>query len=236
MWRTSEQVETFAGAFSLLLAYGLNDMLELFESCYEQNDDDEEHHIGYRAFANLTLEQKVWTVHTVAFALLNRETPVVPLTAYSEAAVATIFRQIEELVFFEIDILNTDAEFMEVRSDLWYDTRRAILATLKEVSPDYFGDDKPLTEESEDMDEWENALESIEESILWDMDYKLDNFEDGHPDHDAQKRKKFGIDDDYFSAIPDDPLPAVAKKLLQEAQELCDKVIKREENKLCSHG
>jgi len=228
MWHTAEKVETFAGAFSFLLAYGLDDMLEHLQDCYESEDYG--HRFGHRVFANLTLEQKTWTLHKVAFGLLDRKTPIVPLTAYSEATVATIFRQIENLVTFEIDMEPVYAE----ESGWRFAVRQAILAVHEEVgldSPDFIDDDEPLKAECADMDEWKFAIESIECTILWDMDYDIRTFEDGHPDIDAQKRKKFGIDDDYFSAIPDDPKPAEAKKLLREARKLCDRVIKREKKK-----
>jgi len=229
MWHTSEKVKTFAGAFSFLLAYGLDEMLELLENCYEFEDDD--HRFGHRAFANLTLEQKVWTVHKVAFGLLDRKTPIVPLTAYTEATVATIFRRIEDLVTFEIDMETDDDD----ESGLRYTVRRAILAVHEETgldSPDIIDDDEPLKADCADMDEWKFAIESIECTILWDMDYDIRTFEDGPPDLNAKKRQKFGIDDDYFSAIPDDPKPAEAKKLLRETRKLCDRVIKREEKKI----
>ena len=229
MWHTSEQVKTFAGAFSLVLAYGLDDMLEHLEYCYEVDEDD--HRFGHKAFAYLTLEQKVWTVHKVAFGLLDRKIPIVPLTAYSEATVATIFRRLEDLVTIEIDKVIVDKD----ESDLCYVVRRAILAVHEEAgrnSPDFIDDDEPLKTECVDIDKWKVAIECIEECILWDNDYDRCTFGDGHPDLDAKMREIFGIDDDYFSAIPDDPKPTVAKKLLRETQKLCDRVIKREEKKL----
>ena len=76
----------------------------------------------------------------------------------------------------------------------------------------------------------DDMLEHLEDCYECE-DYDIRTFEDGPPDLDAQKRKKFGIDDDYFSAIPDDPKPAEAKKLLREARKLCDRVIKREKKK-----
>ena len=229
MWHTSEPVETFAGALSLVLAYGLDDMLEHLYYCYEVDEDD--HHFGHRAFANLTLEQKAWTVHKVAFGLLDRKTPIVPLTAYVEATVATIFRRMEDLVTIEIDRITVDKD----ESDLWYAVRRAILAVHEEAgrnSPDFIGNDELLKLECVDIDKWKVAIECIEECILWDMDYDIHTIEDESPDRAAQKKRVFGIDNDYFSAIPDEPKTAAAKKLLQETQKLCDRVIKREEKKL----
>ena len=216
-----------------MLAYGLSDMLEWME-CSLDDDEDENDYLPdeIERFANLTLEQKAWTVHLVAFGLLDRRTPIVPLTAYTEATVATIFRTIENMVQMEIDFVENLAENETV--DGLYDVRRAIWTVHEEAgrnSADFI-DDEPLKVECADIEQWKEAVHSIEFSILWDTDYAITTFEDGHPELDALKRARFTIDDNYFSAIPDDPRPAEAKRLMQEAQKLCDRVIKREEKKL----
>jgi hypothetical protein len=49
---------------------------------------------------------------------------------------------------------------------------------------------------------------------------------------DSEAKEIFGIADDYFSSIPDDPNPNEAMRLLNETNKLCQRVIKREKNKL----
>ncbi len=101
MWHVPGGDRSFTGPYSLLLAYGLSEIIERLTFCYEENDD--EHRFGYKAFANLTLEQKAWTIHQVAFGLLDEKTPIVPLVAFNEAAIASIFPALEDLVSMEID-------------------------------------------------------------------------------------------------------------------------------------
>ncbi|MDR0327776.1 MAG: hypothetical protein LBI05_05725 [Planctomycetaceae bacterium] len=229
MWRTSEPVKTFAGALSLVLAYGLSDMLEWMETSLDDDADENDYLPEIERFANLTLEQKAWTVHLVTFGLLDRKTPTVPLTAYSEATVATIFRTVEDMVQSEISFIEDDPDCG------CYYVRRAIWTVYEESghnSPDYLVEDEPLKVECSDMEQWKEAIYDIEFSILWDTDYDFTTFEDDPPELAALKRAHFTIDDNYFVAIPDDPHPAEAKRLIQEARKLCARVIKREEKKL----
>jgi len=225
MWHTSENIETHTGSTSLVLAYGLRDMIEHLIECYECDDDD--HHFGHRAFARLTLEQKAWTVHKVTFGLLDHETPAVPLTAFFDATVAAIFRRLEELVAEEIEMAKLKRE---IAPDC-YDVRRAILAVHEKDgmnSPDFLDGDEPLAAACADMERWNDAIAFIEEDILWDDDYDMLTIEDMPPELATEIRTTLGIDDDYFTAIPADPKPAEALTLLCDARNLCAKIIERE--------
>lgn len=76
MWHTPEGERTF----SLILAYALQAMFEQLDYCYEVDEGGYE--FGCRAFAALTLEQKVWALHKIAFGLLDMKTPIAPLVVY----------------------------------------------------------------------------------------------------------------------------------------------------------
>ena len=232
MWRTSENVETYAGSLSLVLAYGLSDMIEQLNECYECGSDD--HYFGHKAFARLTLEQKAWTLRMITFGLLDREIPAVPLTAFFDAAVAAIFRRLEELVAVEIGMAETKGE---AAPDWCYDVRRAILAVHEKDgmnSPDFLDGNEPLKVDCVDMEQWQDAIAGIWEDILWDDDYAMLTIEDMPPKLATEARTKLGIDNDYFIAIPDDPQPTEAQRLLQEADALCTRVIEREAKILTS--
>ncbi len=185
---------------------------------------------GHRAFDRLTGEQKAWAIHQVAFGLLDKKTDIVPLMAYVEATVATIFRQME--VDIETEISMAEDCPGEDRTVI----RRAVLAAYEQAggnSPDMLMDDEePLRVECDIFSEWKMAIELLEESILWDSDYDLDIFDDMPPQKGGRLKNTFGILNDYFSAVPDDPNRADALKLLKTTQKLCDRVIKREEKKL----
>lgn len=234
MWNAAEGEKTFTGPYGLAIAYGLNAMIDELEYCYAEDEDD--HHFGYRAFADLTLEQKAWTLHKVAFGLLDRKTEIIPLSAFLEAAVATIFRQLEDLIAMEIDnARDSKLEPQEVQ-DWFYLVRRAISTVHEQeernLPPFLEDDEEPLTPDCEDFEQWELAVECMESAILRDSDYEDDAFSDISPEYEKQTKTMFGISVEYYRAIPDDPKPEEAKRLLKEATQLCERVIRREEKKL----
>jgi hypothetical protein len=236
MWNTPVKTKTFTGPYALVLAYGLKEMYERLKYCLECNDEDD-HHFGYRAYAQLTLEQKVWTLHRIAFGLLDRKTPIIPLTDYLEAGVATLFREVEGCIEVEIDT------FRDIKNDEdkdfrnWcFSTRRAILAVHEKEGRNKL----PFVEESEDIlrlecediEQWRVAVEHLECNVLWDSDYDMNEFADMNPDAEEVAKIKLGIADDYFSTIPNDPKLPEVEKLMKEIAKLCDRVIKREEKYL----
>ena len=75
---------------------------------------------------------------------------------------------------------------------------------------------------------WEWAIESLETKVFWDMDYDLDVFEDMPSNESKELKYRYGILDDYFTAVPDDPKRTEALKLLNETWKLCDRVIRQE--------
>lgn len=230
MWHTPEGKRTFTGPYALVLAYGLKAMHEQLEYCYEVDEDD--HEFGYRAFATLTLEQKVWALHKIAFGLLDKKTPIAPLVAYLEAGVATIFHELIGCVEVEIDFAKEDGE----AEDWHFNTRRAILTVHEKESrndPPFVEDDEePLRLECDDIEQWKMAVEYLEDEVLWDADYEMESTADMPPEHDAAFKQEMGIADSYYNAIPNDPHSPQAIKLLKEVEKLCDRVISREEKKL----
>lgn len=72
------------------------------------------------------------------------------------------------------------------------------------------GRDEPLPEVAcADRDEWELLLEEFEGRILWDADYATgDAFLDLPPDEARERLGTFGIDPDYYLAVPDEPTEA----------------------------
>lgn len=228
MWHSPEGKTTFTGPFAYVLAYSIGSMTELLEAYLGDEDDDYE--LGHLAFDRLTDEQKIWSLHRVAFGLLDRKTEIVPLTAYLEATIASIFRQIESDI--DLEIQATEMEPDEDHSSL----RTAILAAYEldgGNSPEVLMDDEePLTVDCDDTDEWIMAMEILEGKVLWDDDYDLDMFDDMPPAQSESVKDEAGISDDYYAAIPDAPKRAEAIKLLKETRKLCNRVMKREEKNL----
>ncbi len=123
---------------------------------------DDEYQSEHRAFDCLTEEQKVWTLHKVAFGLLDPDTPIQKLTAFLEATIATVFRQIEYRLQFELDVEKEGDFDPQYR----YEWRRMILAAGETAginSPEILAEgQKPLAVTCVEIDEWYFALEIIE--------------------------------------------------------------------------
>jgi len=63
---------------------------------------------------------------------------------------------------------------------------------------------------------WDIPLTSLEECVLWDHDWGLQEALDADPDTTQRAKEELGIDDDYFVAIPPDPTDKEAERLLDE--------------------
>jgi len=210
-------------------------MLEWLLNAYEL-DDDYDGLMGYPAFVSQTLAQKAWTLHKIAFCLLNKETPVFSLTAYSEATLDAVLGNVETLIVSDIECSgNEDDDDPEY----WYLLRRAILAVVNIIDPELLVEDDgtpPLTAECSDVERWETAMGYIFSSIMWDKDYADVELEDMPPEVSKEVKNFLGILDDYCTAIPYDPKMDEAVKLINEAQGLCKQVITREEKILRNQG
>ena len=228
MWNAPNGHTTFTGPLAFLLAQGIWAITSDLEAAFEY--DDEFCDYGHPAFDRLTNEQKAWTLHKVAFGLLDRKTEVVHLMAYLEATVATVFRQIEVDLDVEIQMAEEEPD------DDCFSLRRAALAAYEKVggnSPEMLmEDEEPLRVECDDFEEWKTVIEILEETVLWDADYDLDNFDDMPSKESKELKHRYGILDDYFTAIPDDPKPNEALKLLEKTRKLCERVCAREQKRM----
>jgi len=234
MWRTPEGNTTFTGPYALMLARGIQAMLNDIDDALEY---DAVHKLGHRAFDCLTPEQKTWTLHRVAYGLLDPKTPVCHHTAFLEAAIACIFRQLESEVDAEICYAAEFADELEADDNrdhafYWRNTLLVPYNVVEMEFPDDLRDDNPLTAESDNMDDWRGTLEVLECQIFWDADYDMLEFNDMEPDEATALRAWLTIDDEYYSTIPEDPKHPAAKKLLKEIEKLCNRVIRREEKAL----
>ena len=69
-----------------------------------------------------------------------------------------------------------------------------------------------------DTEDWELLVDVLSQRIVWDDDFNDANcFLDAPPDEAESLRDRFGIDEDYYRAIPPDPseaeLPGIRAKL-----------------------
>lgn len=224
MWHAPEGEMTFSGPYGLMLANGIRSMVdELITST--QFDDPYE--LGCKAFDSMTEEQKIWTLHKVAFGLLDEKTPKCELYAYLEATVAGIFQQLHWNVQSEIDMAaDWGPEDETIDAFFW----RKLIWNVYE-SKDYNDpenldeDEKLLAPESTDREEWKIALDALEEEVLWDNDFALDFFYDMPPG----ARKESSMKSDYYTAVPADPKRDEAKAILKATAQFCDGIIAKGE-------
>jgi hypothetical protein len=145
------------------------------------------------AFDRLQRNQKLAALYVGARGLLRPNEPPPKLTAYVEAAVATVYEFARQEVYQEID----DPEFSE-NPTYW---RRLVLEAARERAeldefPEVTSNDKGL---------WNLLIECLAGCVLWDIDYALEGTMDLPPEKSRKARDVLGLDEDYYTDVPDDP-------------------------------
>src|SRR5262249_41816905 len=118
-------------------------------------------------------------------------------TAANEGAIAAVFSMIRVELETELDTAGMEGQ--EEPTEI-----RRLLRAVGEESEER---EEPLPDESAtDAEEWEWLLEEFEGRIFWDTDFAMgDEFLDLPPDEARQKLQFYGIDPDYYLAVPDEP-------------------------------
>ncbi len=63
-------------------------------------------------------------------------------------------------------------------------------------------------------------LDCLEDRVLWDNDWEMEEQLDADPDTSRRLKQELGIEEDYFVAIPPDPNDEEAERLWDELREL----------------
>ena len=204
-WRTEIGERTLKGAEATLFRESLGNVVDMVEA--ELAGDSDLWEFGIPVFDQLGAHAKLALLAEVGWALL-RDTDACPkLTAINEAAVAILFANIEHSLHFEVDAQKDGFE----DSQFW---RPLVLAAYYQM-----GDTNDLpAPDCTDTEDWELLVDVLSQRILWDDDFNdADRFLDAPPDEAESLRDRFGIDDDYYRAIPPDPseieLPGIRAKL-----------------------
>ena len=165
-----------------------------------------------RVLEGLTRNQRIATYHAVARALLAEDEPPPSLTAVIEGAVASVYRQVRDMISLELDAADVDEvdfDFGELpEGPNW---RERAVAAGREVGLE----DLPEPDGT-DFDEWDLLITCLEDHLLWDQDWDMVDHLDASPEVARRVKQELGILDDYFVAIPDDPSDAEAERLLAE--------------------
>ncbi|MCA9259164.1 MAG: hypothetical protein KDA61_08190, partial [Planctomycetales bacterium] len=175
----------------IVLAGGESDLLRdavlcMCDAILSASDDEESFFEGAKVFDDMSRSQQLASLEVVARYLFHPTPACLPLTAWSEATLASVLREVRSLVQMEIDEGEKE------------DCRR-VLAEALEIQGEI--------ENFNDSDEWDCLLDAYDDRFLWDNDFEDDEATDLPPEFALQSRRIMGIGDDYYASIPPD-LPA----------------------------
>ena len=207
-WHSQRGDRTLTGAEAVLIRETLAYVVDMVEEDITASADPWE--FGVAAFDCLEPPARLAMLAEVGWHLLRDTESYPELTALNEATVAVLFNAIEQGLEFEIDCHN------ENELEASFSWRRLVLDAVAESSD---VSDLPSVD-CRDMSEWQFIIETLSDWILWDHDFASGEFFlDTSPEHAGMMREQFGIDDDYYRAIPPDPgeseLPAIRATLKQ---------------------
>ena len=205
MYRTPDGIRVLQGAERRLFVESLGmivDMLTL-----------DEFSTDIQVLEDLTRNQRIATYHAVARALLVEDEQPPGLTAVIEGAVASVYRQVRDMISLDLDVAEVDdavdVDFGELpEGPSW---REQAIAAGREVGIEDLPDP-----DDQDFDDWDLLIECLEGRLLWDDDWDMADHLDAAPEVARRIKRTLGILDDYFVAIPRDPSDADAERLLAE--------------------
>jgi hypothetical protein len=189
MWWTPEGARILQGAEARLITDALGTLVDMV-----RDDHESLWQFGAPPFDNLQPNQKLALLAEVGRALLHEDQPMPKLAAVLEAAMGAVYETVRVMVDIEID------EPVENReSPSW---RERVLAACRER-----GIEELLDAESEDLDEWDVLVSCLADGVLWDEDWKdNESLLDADPKASQAVKKLLGIDEDYYIAVPPDPI------------------------------
>lgn len=207
-WRTQLGERTVKGAEAALVREAIAHMTDIVEEEIAGYADPWD--FGVVLFDRLEPPAKLALLAEVGRALLQETDTCPKLTAINEAAVAAIFRDIEQLIQFEIDSRN------DMEEPFFWRTR--VLAIFHED-----GDTADLPESHcTAWSEWDILMEVLSERILWEDDFDdADRFLDTPPGQAAFMRRMMAIVDNYYRAVPSDPWDSDLARIRATLAELC---------------
>jgi hypothetical protein len=205
MYNTPDGIRVLQGAERRLFVESLGMLVDMLTL--------DEFSTDIQVLEDLTRSQRIATYHAAARALLAEDEPPPALTAAIEGAVASVYRQVRDMISLELDVADVDDavdfDFGELpEGPSW---RERTIGVGREVGIE----DLPNPDD-QDFDDWELLIECLEGRVLWDDDWDMVDHLDATPEVARRVKTKLGISDDYFVAIPDDPSDAEAERLLAE--------------------
>lgn len=148
---------------------------------------------GVPVFDELQLGQKLFALYRAGRALLaiNEQTP--ERTAFLEAAVATVYKHVFDMVVQEID----DPDLASQRPS-W---RQLVIEAARESD----SIEEVPKETSHNLEAWEIVVDCLTDDVLRDRDFELQLHLDADPDKSREVKGWMGISAKYYSAVAYDP-------------------------------
>jgi hypothetical protein len=184
MYHTPEGNRILLDAERLLFSECAGMIVDMLDEGYYASD--------FQAFEELPRNQKLAVLYRAVRALLHPSEKPPKLTAFLEAAVASVYQFAKERVRQEIVDPLSDDETSWRRLVLEAAHEQDVSENLPEVQCD-------------DPDEWEWVIESLADRVLWDQDYALTAALDATPEKRRQLQEALGVAADYFTDVPPDP-------------------------------
>jgi len=184
---------------------------------WEECDNDYSD-MGVAVFDKLSWGQKQFAILTVAKALLDPHVEPPTISAVLAGTVHAIYCQLECLI--EIEAFHGGET--SVRQMLLEPIADKHLS--QEVDGVLDGDSEPITPlsaESDDLERWNDLVESLRTAVLEDYDFAIDsNIADMAPHQAAALMKLMNINPCYFTAFVEDPVPERMKQIQSEIRQL----------------
>ena len=216
MWHTSAGDRVLEGSEARIFKAALTRVVEdIKEEAFEPDLFDQWEY-GIPRFDELTWSQRLQVLEQIASHLLMPSDEAPELNAINESAIAVVYERMRHEIDFEIDS----------EQDEPTEWREMVLAVYRER----FGEEESdLDEEdrftlpelaSTKREEWSDLIGSLEDEILWDQDFLMEEFLDAPPEKSDMLKQYMGIDADYYSAVAPDPTDSVVAELVTRLESL----------------
>ncbi len=234
MWKSTSGPRCVSGKFGKLVAYGID---ELIDAIFERAECDEEVEVDVPPFDELVAEQKIFVLRLVSRALFLEDEPTPDLTAVSEGAIDAIFQYISYLTDFEVGAAQDDedpgesATWRRLIFDALNEERVAEQARFQAKHPGEVWDAATLKDytppeiASVDLEGWLNAIDRLLEQLVPDTNCLCAAMFEMPKARRAEFTKRFGLIEDYYWRVYDEPGPEEARRMGEEIRDFCEEII-----------
>ena len=166
---------------------------------------------GIPVFDDLQHNQQLAAYLDIGRSLLDESVAVTSLTAVRDAAIASVYQFIEDMVESEI----VEASTAEPEDDFEVASWRTLLS---QAAREHLELDGVPRADSCDLEEWKLIVQCLADRVLWDSDWALSNAMDIDVEQRVQFAEITGVDPNYFVWVPPDPLDTEVPDLIRQLQ------------------